>query len=307
MPNKPAVTRDMVWGAADIIKAAGDKPGCRNIRRHLGDKGSHETIIQHLRSWEASQERASEQIDDSLNPEIIRAISDDIAKRILAATAESTKHIADLEDREATLIDTCTQYSEEIEEKDAVLINRQHENSSLLGRLQEKEAENAALSADLANERRNTVLLQAEFVKADMKLSELPDYKLKVDGLEQTLVKERELSAQHREAAAVAAAKLDEKTAQCNALNDKLADAIKANEEALSRVAAFTVSLKGEREKSAAVQKRLEEAAMNLTIANDSGRKAREEVAELRGQISELRSQLRVQELMKSPVEPVTN
>lgn len=301
MPKKSSITFEMVSTAADAIKAKGQVPGCRNVRQELGDRGSNDTIIEYLRRWEATQEQKPQGQNDAISPAIARAISEHVASTTMKIKTETDARVAALEESEIKLIEPCKQYRQEIDELDSQLIARESAYAELTGRFQAKEAETSGLLKELASERRSCELVRTEFAKADLHLAALPELKARLDEAELALKAERELSARLHETAAVAEAKLEARTNQYVELTTKLSEMTNARDEALGRFAEMTSNLQQEHKKAAVVQRRLEQATEKLTIALESEKKAREEASELRGQNTELRSQLAVLTLVKSP------
>lgn len=286
MPRQ-SVTFDMVASTADILNANGVVPEVKSIRNELGT-GSYSTILKHLRIWRESQVRLSQTIEDTLNPSITRAISNQISERIQKSNAEATLRIAQLQDELELVILEIERQTKEIEEKDQQLLAQQGEHATLLGRLHEKVAENEIIAVDLINERRANNLLRVEFAKADLRLEAVPKYESKIDTLQQEWTQERDRSSRLHEAAAVAEAKLDAKTIQCNELENKLSATVHERDEAANRAAVAITSLDSERSAKLANQKHLQDAVRNLNMANETARKAKEEVAELRGQLTVL-------------------
>ena len=116
MPRQ-SVTFDMVASTADILNANGVVPEVKSIRNELGT-GSYSTILKHLRIWRESQVRLSQTIEDTLNPSITRAISNQISERIQKSNAEATLRIAQLQDELELVILEIERQTKEIEEKD---------------------------------------------------------------------------------------------------------------------------------------------------------------------------------------------
>ena len=82
--------------AADNIKAQGGKPTARSVRDALGT-GSMATVLKFLQEWKGGQVRQCQAIDDTLDPSIARAISNQIAGKVQEATADATARLADLQ------------------------------------------------------------------------------------------------------------------------------------------------------------------------------------------------------------------
>jgi len=284
MSRLSTVTFEQIATTADSIKAKNEIPGCKNIRAELGT-GSYSTILKHLYRWQESQKRVSQEIDDTLDPTIIRAISNQITERVVASNAASTQSIANLQEEMGIVISESERLTIEVQEKDEELIKANGQNATLQGRLQDKEEDIKVITVDLSDQRRSNELLRVELAKAGLRLEALPKFETTIAALQQELNQARNLSSNMHEAAAVAEARLEAKTMQCNELERKLSEAIRERDVAVNQAAVAANTMENERKEGLARQRRLDEAANNLNLANEIARNAREEVAELRGQL----------------------
>jgi len=84
--------------AADNIKAQGGKPTARSVRDALGT-GSMATVLKFLQEWKGGQVRQCQAIDDTLDPSIARAISNQIAGKVQEATADATARLSIIQEK----------------------------------------------------------------------------------------------------------------------------------------------------------------------------------------------------------------
>ena len=103
MGRESSITLEQVSTIANEIKTSGGKATSRAVRDALGS-GSMATICKLLAQWQASQERKSEAIDDSLSQAVAKAISNDIASKVQSAIADATSRLADLQSEHDLLI-----------------------------------------------------------------------------------------------------------------------------------------------------------------------------------------------------------
>lgn len=303
MARESTVTFEQVAATADKIKAEGGKPTSRAIREALGT-GSMATILKHYQAWQGGQARASEAIDDALDPSIARAISNAIALKVQVATAAATAQLAELQGETAALIQENERMADENEAQAQALAGLSEQHAALVGKAEqielaaaraaaEHQAERDRLEEKVAHERQAAEAARVSLAKAELRLEAVPRIEAELAQVREALEAERRKSAELHEAAAVAKAMLDaaerEKAAQdkrIEALEKSLADERQRSQVAESALATERVSVQ-------AGQARLEAAARELAAAQDEATKAKtaakragEEAAELRGQLA---------------------
>lgn len=294
MARESTITTEQVAAAADNIKAAGGKPTARAVREVLGT-GSMATILKHLQQWQDGQLRQSQSIDDTLDPSITRAISNQIVAKVQEATAGATARLADLQAEANTIIAENERQSAEIEAQAAELISFQDKHSALVGRVQQFEADATRTATELAAERQAAEAARVELAKAMLRLEAVPRIEAEIEKVRAELLQARAQATEQHEAAAVATAKLESEAAKCKRYEAELIAFVKQAEEAGKRAVATAEALGNERVAVQAAQARLEAAAREIAAANDAASKARaeakkssEEAAELRGQLAQV-------------------
>lgn len=234
MARESTITYEQVGAAANSIKAAGTKPTTRNVRDALGT-GSMATVLKFLQQWQASQERQSQAINDTLDPAIARAISDHIAARVQESTAEATARLADLQAETDALIAENERQSSEIEALTADLGEIQGQLATTTGRTQQLEAHAAKQTTELVGERVAAETARVELAKAELRLEAVPKIEAEIEKVRAELLQIRNQAAEMHEAAAVATAKLEAETSRCKIIETQLSETVKQREDAMKR------------------------------------------------------------------------
>lgn len=292
MARESTITQDQVAAAADNLKTQGIKPTARNVRDALGS-GSMATVLKFLQQWQGNQVRQSQAIDDTLDPSIGRAISNQIAAKVQEATADSTARLADLQAETDNVIAENERQAAEIEAQAGELAALQEQHAALVGRAQQIETDSTRTAAELVAERQAAEAARVELAKAELRLEAVPRIEAEIEKVRDELLQARAQATEQHEAAAVATAKLESETAKCKRYEAELMVFVKQAEEAGKRAVATAEALGNERVAVQASQARLEAAAREIAAANEAVSKARaeakkssEEAAELRGQLT---------------------
>lgn len=292
MARESTITFEQVSTAADNLKAQGIKPTARNVRDALGS-GSMATVLKFLQQWHGGQARQSQAIDDTLDPSIARAISNQIVTKVQEATAETTARLADLQAEADTIIAENERQAAEIEAQVGELAALHELHAALSGRAQQIGADATRTAAELVAERQAAEAARVELAKAMVRLEAVPRIEAEIDKVRAELLQARTQTTEQHEAAAVATAKLESETSKCKKYEDELAVFVKQAEEAGKRAVATAEALGNERVAVQASQARLEAAARELedarkavATARAEAKKAGEEAAELRGQLA---------------------
>lgn len=205
MARESTITFEQVAAAADSIKSQGGKPTARSVRDVLGT-GSMATVLKFLQEWKGGQIRQSQAIDDTLDPSIARAISNQIAGKVQEATADTTARLADLQSE----VDAVIQENENlIADRSSIhheLLALQEQYASLTGRAQQLEADSARRAAELATARMAAEAARVALAKSELRLEAVPRIEAELLSVRAELVAERIKSAEQHEAAAVAVA-----------------------------------------------------------------------------------------------------
>lgn len=292
MARESTITQDQVAAAADNLKTQGIKPTARNVRDALGS-GSMATVLKFLQQWQGNQVRQSQAIDDTLDPSIGRAISNQIAAKVQEATADSTARLADLQAETDNVIAENERQAAEIEAQAGELAALQEQHAALVGRAQQIETDSTRTAAELVAERQAAEAARVELAKAELRLEAVPRIEAEIEKVRDELLQARAQATEQHEAAAVATAKLESEIAKCKRYEAELMVFVKQAEEAGKRAVATAEALGNERVAVQASQARLEAAAREIAAANEAVSKARaeakkssEEAAELRGQLT---------------------
>ncbi len=164
MAREPTITFEQVAAAADALKGQGVRPTARAIRDTLGT-GSMATILKFLQQWQGTQVRQSQTIDDTIDPSIARAISNQIAAKVQEATADATVRLADLQGEADTLIAENERQAADLETANADRAALVEKLATLSGTVAQLEADAKRTAADLATERQSSEAARIELAK----------------------------------------------------------------------------------------------------------------------------------------------
>lgn len=269
MAREATITFEQVAAAANTIKTQGGKATARAVRDVLGS-GSMATVLKFLQQWQGGQVRQSSVIDDTLDPTIVRAISNQIATRVQEATAESMTRLVDLQAEADALIVENERQAGELDAQTTELSALQGLYAELTGRAQQLEADAARTAAELVVERRSTEAARVALAKAELRLEAVPKIEAEIEKLRAELLQARAHAAELHEAAAVATAKLEAEVVQRKGVEAQLTEAVRRNDEATKRIEASAEALGNERLLVQTCQAKLELTTRELALANQS-------------------------------------
>ncbi len=224
MAREATITFEQVAAAADSIKTQGGKASARTVREVLGS-GSMATVLKLLQQWQSGQVRQSASIDDTLDPSVVRAISNQIATRVQEATADTTARLADLQAEADLIIAENERQSVELEAQAAELVVLHGQYAELAGRAQQLESEAARTAAELVAERRATEAARVELAKAELRLEAVPKVEAEIEKVRAELLLARAQAAELHEAAAIANVKLEGAVRELAAANEAVTQA----------------------------------------------------------------------------------
>jgi len=213
MAREATITFEQVATVAESIKAQGGKASARAVREVLGS-GSMATVLKLLQQWQTGQARQSASIDDTLDPSIVRAISNQIATRVQEATADTTARLADLQVEANIIISENERQATELEAQAAELVALHGKYAELAGRAQQLDSEVARHLADLSNERTATEEARIALAKAELRLEAVPRIEAEIISVRAELLLAQKQAAEQHEAAAVATARLEAEVTQ---------------------------------------------------------------------------------------------
>lgn len=234
MARESTITFEQVAAAADSIKAQGGKPTARSVRDVLGT-GSMATVLKFLQEWKGGQVRQSQAIDDTLDPSIARAISNQIAGKVQEATADATARLVDLQAETDGVIVESERQAAVIEAQAGELSALQEHLAATVGRAQQLEVDASRQAAELAAERAAAESARVALAKAELRLEAVPRIEAELVAVRAELAAERVKSAEQHEAAAVAVAKLHAVELAIAKSDQQLADANKMLAESVKR------------------------------------------------------------------------
>lgn len=291
MAREATITQEQVSTTADAIKSNGGKVSSRAIREVLGS-GSMGTILKFLQVWQGAQERKSDAVDDTIDPAIARAISNQIAVKVQDATASVTAAFADLQSETATVIAENERQSAELEAVEAELAVLSEQNAAQAGRMTQLEVDAVKTTAALVTERQAAEAARVSLAKAELRLEAVPKIEAEILQVRNELFDARTKLAQQHEAAAVAMAKLDAETVQRKGSEVQLGEAIRRGDEINKRLESMTEAVTNERLLVQNCQAKLEAAIRELATVNETVGQTRTEAKLANAMVSELREQL---------------
>ncbi|WP_062059555.1 DNA-binding protein [Cellvibrio sp. OA-2007] len=173
MGREATITQEQVNAAADALVAAGQKPTNRAVLDTLGS-GSMATVVKFLQNWRAGQSRASAAIDDAIDAEVSRSISNMLARRILDATAEANSKLAELQSDLASVIGENERQAAQIEAQEAELNALRAQAQSQSGQIEQLEVEAVRAREQIASEAKAREAAQVALGKAELRIESLP-------------------------------------------------------------------------------------------------------------------------------------
>ena len=213
MARESSITFEQFSAAADSIVSHGGKVTSRSVREILG-AGSMGTICKFLQQWRNGQIRQSQSINDTIDPSVISAISNQIANRVQESNTELMTRIADLQAEFDIIIAENERLTDENELQTAELAVQHEQRAALTGRIQQLEADANRNEADLLAERQTSEATRVELAKAELRLEAVPKIESENEKIRAELFQARTLAAEFHEVAAVATAKLEAELVQ---------------------------------------------------------------------------------------------
>lgn len=300
--NTPLVSYDAVAATCEALTLEGVRPSVRAIIARLGG-GSPNVVLDFQRQWKAGRP-VVKAVDILIDPRVNQIIAEQISKSIAEATTAAE---ADRAEAEETL-DTMSRSYKEVEarnvklEEDLELAVSQVQ--TLQGQIEQLNTNVEQIKTDAAEavnkaeallvaERQSAENARVELAKAELRLEAVPRIEAEIEKVRAELDQERIKSANLHEQAAVATAKLEAEITQRKNAEAQLVEVARQREEAANRALAAAEALGNERVAVQTIQGQLKAAERELAAANEialqaknEAKKAGEEAAELRGQLS---------------------
>jgi hypothetical protein len=221
------------------------------------------TVLKFLQQWQGGQARQAIAIDNTLDPAIARAISNQIAVKVQEATLDTTTRLIDLQAETDALIIENERQAIELESKTAELEALHQQHSALAGRVHQLETDAERTNALLNTERQTAEAARVELAKSQLRLEALPRIEAENEKIRAELLQARAHAAEQHESAAIATAKLE------------------------AEITHRQISAESFAEKAAREIGKIQDEALK---ASSDAQKAREEAAELRGQLAEAKN-----------------
>ncbi|MBL8409150.1 MAG: DNA-binding protein [Candidatus Accumulibacter sp.] len=210
MARESTITLAAVSEAADRIKTAGGTPTARAIREALGT-GSMATVLRMLQAWQAGQIKPPAR--EVVLPHVLqKTLVDFIAREVANASAALQAELEAAQQATADVLAENERLAAEIDERDrkiAALTTERDQASAVAG---ERSTEIERLAAEVQHERATARHAQNELVATMLRLEQLPRLESEIKRLQALQEAEREARTAADLAAAVATARLEERT-----------------------------------------------------------------------------------------------
>jgi chromosome segregation ATPase len=300
MMARVGITYEQVAQVADAIVGTGQQPSIRTIRDRL-TTGSPNTIQRHLATWRDARPQAAATAPE-LPGTLTAAIAAEIEKAAATARSEIEGRLVQAQGDAAELAAAGEQLEDERDELAAQLVTVTTERDHASATAAERAVEIERMTTELARERHAAEQARIEVAQARNKQEStderLLEQKTEIDRLRQALEQMQTGRQAAEQSAAVASAKLE-------AMIDRATRAETRTEQLEKQITTITGELNSARNQTTSQQIALDTAARELETfkaqikeSKTEARKATEEAAELRGQLSTVTEQLNV----KAPI-----
>jgi len=301
-----ATTKEQVWAAADELAAEGKNPTLAAVRERLGG-GSYTDISAAMQVWKANRQAAAAPIREPAPAAVterlgelggeIWAIALELANSRLQAEREALEQARqELEASRQEAADLADQLSADLDAAQAT-IQRQAEQIA---------ADTAEIERLQAELRTQVEALTAAVHRADTAEAARAELQRRADQLGTLLNQEREAHSQaelearrQTEKAAGAIAERDAFERRALELETRASEAVRAAEQAKREAESARIAEQAAQARLESVSRELEQLRKDKTDAEERGRKAMVEAAELRGRLV-------AREEDKQPQEPVS-
>lgn len=276
MAREATISQEEVNAVADSIRAVGIKPTARTVRDGLG-RGSMGTVLKLLHVWQSSQARAPES-PLTLPVALQRSLLDFIGQEVAAAKLSVEQELVSVQQAQKDLISENESLLGDLEELQVALEEVQVKHSQLEGR-------NAQLLADFADvtrvtetQRQAAESARTELAKLQLRLEGVPPLEAELSRIHAALEAERAVRVTADQAAAVAAARLE----QSNALVDDLRVRLARAESDVREMHQEAAKL---RNQVSSLQGSLDSTCKELTQTKEDARRAEAAATELKGRL----------------------
>ena len=210
MAREASITQAEVSAEADRIRASGGKPTARSIREALGT-GSMATVLRLLQNWQSGQVKPPAR-EVVLPAGLQKALVDFVGGEVVAAKAPIQEELASAQQSIRDLIS-------ENESQTAMIADQAEKIAALTTQLDQVQAvsdqrtkEFEQLTAEIQHERAAVQDARIELAKAQLRMESLPRLEAECDRLRDLLEAEQKARTASDLAAAVATARLEERS-----------------------------------------------------------------------------------------------
>lgn len=208
MVREATITQEQVNAAANALRAAGNKPTVRAVRKELGDVGSQATVMRLLTVWKANQVQVPE-APLALPAPLQRVLADYLGQLVAEAKLELSTDLAEQQQVNTDLGMENERLIGQVDALEAELAACQSERDSLAGRAQQQDADLQLARGDAEQERIAAESVRTELAKALLRLEALPRLEDELKAARASAENERADRVAAEQAAAVATAKLE--------------------------------------------------------------------------------------------------
>ena len=191
-----AITKELVFAAADALAEQGQKPTMANVRKELGGKGSFTTIHEMLAEWKSAKATKAAPVHEPI-PQVINEKLAEFGCNIWAIAAEMANSRLTAE-REA--FDALRQETEAAREEATQLADQVNSELEIaVARITALEADETAFRDKLNESQNNLIVTRVRAENAESRVSEL---RLELDRANAEREKAIEAASRAREEAA---------------------------------------------------------------------------------------------------------
>ena len=276
MARDATISQEEVNAVADRIRAAGGKPTARTIREALG-RGSMATVLRLLHVWQSGQARAPE--SPLTHPAALqRSLVDFIGQEVASARRSVELELVSAQQAQKDLISENESLLGDLEGLQTTLEEMQAKHGQLEGRNAQLLADFAEVTRVTETQRQAAESARIELAKLQLRLEGVPPLEAELSRLHAVLEAERAARVAADQAAAVAAARLE----QSNALVDDLRVRLARAESDVREMHQEAAKL---RNQVHSMQGSLDSTCKELTQTKEDARRAEAAVIELKGRL----------------------
>ncbi len=235
MAREATITQEQVNGAADALRAAGQKPTVRAVRERLGG-GSNATVMRLLAVWQGGQVKPTD-TPITLPPALLRALENYVDQVVAEGKVQVKGELVEAQQVNIDLIGESERQAAEIDALGKDLEVAQSERDALAGRLAQLEADLSLARGEVEQARAAAEVARTELAKAQLRLEAMPRLEADLAAARAELESERACRVAAEQVAAVTAARLEAESAARARLDADLQALAKREASAAARAA----------------------------------------------------------------------